>query len=381
MHFSNNANRPADCQDKLYKLRLIYDNLVNKFKSLYNLGEHISIDEAMLNWRGRLGFKVYMKSKPTKHGIKSYVLADSKSSYCWNLCIYKRDKKTLLETVTELLTPQCYNLYHSLYMDNFYNSIALSENLLEKKIHTVGTLRGNRGEPQELRRGQLNRLQQHEVVAFDNGKVVVLAWKDKRVVKALTTKHDASVCSITRRQRGGNRDVEVISKPVAITDYNDHMAGVDKMDQMISYYPCTRKSMKWTTKVFCYLMEISLHNSFILYKSKTVQNKFDSYFKFRLQLIQELCQQESQPAFPDSDVTTPRKAPRHDPPGRLIGGFSKHRLEIFPTTSSSRIPRRDCRLCRLKGVRKSVQYFCKECGVALCPAPCFCSYHTENQLV
>ena len=213
--------------------------MIEKWKRCYALGEHICIDEAMLNWRGRLNIKVYIKNKPVSHGIKSYVLADSKTYYCWNLYVYHKEKRSLKETVCGLLTPACFGLWHSLYMDNFYNSVALSEALLEKKVHTVGTLRGNRGEPPELKRR--SAMAQHDVNAMDNGKVVVMAWKDKRVVKAITTKHDASKCTIHRRKRGGQGQIEAVQKPSAIDDYNKHMSGVDILDQMLSYYPCTKK--------------------------------------------------------------------------------------------------------------------------------------------
>ena len=61
-------------------------------------------------------------------------------------------------------------------MDNFYNSVDMSEALLAQGVHTVGTLRNNRGEPLAIRNPQ--RMQRHEVIAMDNGKVMVLAWKE-----------------------------------------------------------------------------------------------------------------------------------------------------------------------------------------------------------
>ena len=39
---------------------------------MYNPGEHISIDEGVLKWRGGLSFKVYSENKPIKYGIKCY---------------------------------------------------------------------------------------------------------------------------------------------------------------------------------------------------------------------------------------------------------------------------------------------------------------------
>ena len=89
----------------------------------------------------------------------------------------------------------------------------------------------------------------HKVIAQDNGQVMILAWKDKRIVKAISTKHDSSVMSIKRQKKGGG-PMEEVKKPVAICDYNEHMSGVNNVDQVISYYPCTRKTLKWTKKVF-----------------------------------------------------------------------------------------------------------------------------------
>ncbi len=58
---------------------VINEDLLKKFRDLYMLEDHISFDEGMLSWRGRLSFRVYMNNKPIKYGIKSYILADSHS--------------------------------------------------------------------------------------------------------------------------------------------------------------------------------------------------------------------------------------------------------------------------------------------------------------
>ena len=96
----------------MYKLRLIFDQIVEKWRLLYNPGEQISIDEGMLKWRGRLSFRVYNKDKPTKYGIKAYILADC---YCWNMDIYYGQGKRLRDTVFGLLTNTCLQSWHSLY--------------------------------------------------------------------------------------------------------------------------------------------------------------------------------------------------------------------------------------------------------------------------
>ena len=63
--------------DPLYKVRKLLDIVEIE----YNLNESVSVDEAMIPFKGRLSFKQYMKDKPVKHGIKVFVLADGKYGY------------------------------------------------------------------------------------------------------------------------------------------------------------------------------------------------------------------------------------------------------------------------------------------------------------
>ena len=72
--------------DALYKLRPFLDPLLNNFKSSYNLGRDLSIDESMIGFKGRLHFIQYMPDKPTKWGLKACVLADGSGyAYSWRL--------------------------------------------------------------------------------------------------------------------------------------------------------------------------------------------------------------------------------------------------------------------------------------------------------
>ena len=59
LHFNDNEKRSPMCDDPLYKVRPIIDHFVAKFQEMYNPHENISIDEGMLSWRVRLGFRVY----------------------------------------------------------------------------------------------------------------------------------------------------------------------------------------------------------------------------------------------------------------------------------------------------------------------------------
>lgn len=60
----------------LFKLRLLYKNIVHAFWSVFSPHQHLSLDEGMVPWLGKLSFRVYNPDKPKKYGIKAYILCD-----------------------------------------------------------------------------------------------------------------------------------------------------------------------------------------------------------------------------------------------------------------------------------------------------------------
>ena len=70
--------------DPLYKVHPMLDPLVRNFRYNFNLVRELSVDEQMVSFKGRLSFLQYLPKKPTKRGMKAFVLADSKSGYTYN---------------------------------------------------------------------------------------------------------------------------------------------------------------------------------------------------------------------------------------------------------------------------------------------------------
>ena len=71
------------------------------------------------------------------------------------------------------------------------------------------------------------------IISRDNGKVMVLVWKDKRIIKVIVMKHSGSVSTVTRQNKKGGKQRKEIEKPTCIVNYKKHMFGVDVLDQMI----------------------------------------------------------------------------------------------------------------------------------------------------
>jgi hypothetical protein len=118
--------------------------------------------------------------------------------------------------------------------------------------------------------------------------MLALEWKDKRTVVMLSTWHNNSTQKSRRKIK--NNVEEQFQKPIVICDYNKHMGGVDVSDQYISSYSFIRKSKKWWRKMFFWLLEVAVVNSFILYNLSAASNqkpKF-SHKKYRQLLVKSL---------------------------------------------------------------------------------------------
>ena len=86
LHLADNSQ--DNKTDKLFKVRHFVDLVTAQFSENYTLYQPVTIDEAMIPYKGRLSFKQYMKNKPTKWGIKVFVLSDATNGYIYRLQIY-----------------------------------------------------------------------------------------------------------------------------------------------------------------------------------------------------------------------------------------------------------------------------------------------------
>ncbi|KAG5885446.1 hypothetical protein JTB14_020780 [Gonioctena quinquepunctata] len=73
------AERIENTKDKLPAIRTLYDQFTQNCIRQYSPGANITVDESLATFRGKCPFRVYMKSKPGRYGIKIWVCADSKT--------------------------------------------------------------------------------------------------------------------------------------------------------------------------------------------------------------------------------------------------------------------------------------------------------------
>ena len=121
--------RSADISDRPHKIDNVTKHVINNIQTKYYPKQNLSLDDSMMLWRGRLSFRQYIPSKAHKYGIKFYELCSS-DGFLLNFLIYK-GKGTVIDEngVTFGIVTKLMKNYlgkgHTLYMDNFYNSIQL----------------------------------------------------------------------------------------------------------------------------------------------------------------------------------------------------------------------------------------------------------------
>lgn len=373
LHFNSD---PELNKDRISKLRPILDYFLDKFQKIYTPGEYISIDESLVAFKGRLSFKQFNKNKRARFGVKLFVVAESKTAYAYDIIVYCGKEKNengnakkehnVSEKIVLKLVEKLSGHGRKLYVDNWYTSVNLFLKLQkEKKTNACGTVRMNRKYLPKLKTKQMKK---RDIKVYHTSKLSFTAWKDKRIVTMLSTMHTPQLIATEKRHYLTGDQIE---KPNVVKDYNDYMGGVDKCDQLLGTYKCSRKSKKWYIKVYWHIFDALLTNAHIVYKLKHPNTRMDLK-TFRETLVEQIVAKykpkirqntsESQ-IYNELNINTRR---------------SGHKLIKIPATENCSYPTKRCVSCYAKGVRKNVRVICEKCKVALCKEECFDQYHELN---
>lgn len=200
------------------------------------------------------------------------------SPLCWFWGSIGRWQKPRKKVII-LFLEKYMNKGHSLYIDNFYTSVGLAEELLNKNTYVTGTLRAKRaGNPNLVH----NKLNAGESCILHNRKnIVVTKWLDKRKVLFLSSEHDSNYKMTTS---GRIRSVKY--KPAVQVEYNKYKRAIDRHDQLLSYYSCEHKTLRWYKKVIIHVIQICLVNAFLLYRK--INNSNIELHSFRKDILENL---------------------------------------------------------------------------------------------
>ena len=76
--------------NSLFKIQPALDIIKKTFSECYRPAKNMSIDEAMVAFKGRTHLKRYLPSKPIQWGFKIWTIAESSTGYIWIYWLHKK---------------------------------------------------------------------------------------------------------------------------------------------------------------------------------------------------------------------------------------------------------------------------------------------------
>ena len=123
------------------KFKPVLDVLCRTFLSNYSPSQELSVDEAMIRYKGHIRGKVRMPNNPIRRVSKCGVVAVSahfkfRPSY-WKIHICKGNGHSSCQGLGRPFS--CFN--HVVYMDNYFTSGPIVEELAQDNIYVAGTIK------------------------------------------------------------------------------------------------------------------------------------------------------------------------------------------------------------------------------------------------
>ena len=246
MRFDDKAARAVRrLNDKLAAFHKIWDMFVEMCKSMYLVGTAVCIDEQLLPFRGRCAFRQYMPKKPSKYGIKIWMICAYATKYMMNVKVYLGKENNEVahgltsDVVCTLVQPiSGQQGGRNVTTDNFFTSVDLSNRLKDRSLTPVGTMKQNKKEiPTEFKPAK-QRPEYSSLFGFTK-ELALMSYvprKNKSVVLLSSLCHDPAIFDDT-------------GKPEIIEYYNNTKGAVDQMCTRYNVQPANRR---WTMALVVY---------------------------------------------------------------------------------------------------------------------------------
>ena len=153
LRFDNaNAQRSNRSADKFQPIRYVFEVCDLNLRDAYTPGPHMTVDEQLVCFSVKCPFRQYIPSKPGKYGIKVWAICEANTSYAWKMQVYTGKNSTIGREVNQGarvvkdLVKEIENSGRNVTCDNFFTSVSLARDLLQKKLTLYGTIRRNKSE-------------------------------------------------------------------------------------------------------------------------------------------------------------------------------------------------------------------------------------------
>ncbi|XP_039279827.1 piggyBac transposable element-derived protein 4-like [Nilaparvata lugens] len=325
----------------------------NRKMDIFLPSKQIFITEPIVLVKNGFKYKNELPSASLKNSLKLFVLADCSK------CILKifmgngiddlQENEILKISIAMKLLENHLDKGHSLYMDRYYSSLALSTILLDKSTYSNGIISpAQKHFPKtlvafELLEGQL-------AAKYSNGICV-----SKMRVGSEEKYFISSEFNDEKNKVQTKNGIKLLPKVVCrikegISAYTALQTDTSEL------YPFEKQFFRWHRKVIFHILHIMMMNSYYLFKQFSGTNNTDmDLYNFRLHVIKSFISSDSKIGTSNTNFTN-----FHNP----------RRLKSESA----------CKLCSMKNVAKSSYFCCLDCQDKpfLCLEPCFKMYHEKR---
>jgi len=349
-----------DANDRFAPVRDVWSIFIENCKNNYEPSHLCTVDEQLLDFRGRCLFRVYMKDKPDKYGLKLISLNDAETSYMIYALPYL-GKTTPIELLPDEKVPEyffrkvsepIYNTNRAVTADNWYTSVPLLQRMFKEpyNIKITGTIKKNKREiPAEFKVAPKER----PSYKFDHASnITLLSYAPK---KKKSTKIVLLVSSYMH-----TREI-TDTKPNLVRYYNKTKGGTDTFDRLCHSYTVSGRSHRWPQRIFCGILDQAIVNARILLTCKNRINNvpgkitaidcLDKVYKF---LITPYLQQRYEIVSLRKDIKL-----------GIAGILKLDRYDMAPVERVEFDTKRRCEVCNPKKDRKT-KSGCASCKRAVC---------------
>ncbi|QSS54066.1 hypothetical protein I7I53_01518 [Histoplasma capsulatum var. duboisii H88] len=175
---------------------------------------------------------------------------------------------------------------YSIYMDNYFTSVALFHYLQKQGIEACGTTRSANLPPllQELKNSGLSaHIPYNTLCIIPQNEVLCLGWKDNNIVLLLSTIHlPDSFVECVRKRPGltstngsqiqrifGDNWQKAVEIPTIIDDYNHNMNGIDLANQYRASYETHMPTNHTWLAILYWIIDHAIINAYILHRLAT----------------------------------------------------------------------------------------------------------------
>ncbi|XP_043994869.1 chimeric ERCC6-PGBD3 protein-like isoform X2 [Gambusia affinis] len=396
LHFNDNSTMAANSGDALFKIRPVFDSLLQKFNSLPK-DQMLCIAQQMVPLKCDSSLVQYIPKRSRRWGYKIFVLCDTKGLiHSFDVFTGKIDPLpgepdigASGNIVLKLAQVIHGSVNHLLYFDRQFTSFDLFAALTDKGIPALGAVEQNGlqgcsfSTNLEMKKKGLGSFEEKRAAVGDL-EIRAVKWFYNRGVIVASTFASAQPVANVQKWNRKLKQKNSVEYPNIINLYNKFVAGVDALDVLITSYRTQIRSRKYHHRLFCHFLDMVIVNSWLLYKRDCEsvgipRRRQKDFLAFRISIAQALFMQgkdlsKKKRAWPYFDVESEfakkkRRGPAKDIPTQQVRSDA---VGHWPVVESSRLR---CKMPQCKG---QTVLKCSKCKVHLCIKKnknCFRQFH------